>query len=86
MRAAPFSCILFCLGLHKVLQYAQEAVPEQAQKAYMDDAYSVCHKDRAKQVIEAFAAAAQRVGMELHHGKVQIYGIDKASLPEALQQ
>ena len=42
----PFSCILFCVGLHKVLQYAREIVPEQDQKAFMDDAYSVCHKQR----------------------------------------
>ena len=81
----PFSCVLFCLGLHKVLQHAREAVPEQAQKAFMDDAYSVCHKNRAKQIIDAFAAAAKRVGMELHMGKIQIYGVDQTALPEALR-
>ena len=61
-------------------------MPEQEQKAFMDDAYSICHKEKAQQVIDAFAAAAQRVGMELHLGKIQIYGVDKATLPVALRR
>lgn len=74
------------MGLHKVLQYSREAAPEQDQMAYMDDAYAVCHKDKAKGIIDGFAVAAQHVGMELHLGKIQIYNAgDRDALPEELR-
>ena len=52
----------------------------------MDDVYSVCHRSRVEHVINAFAKAAQEVGMELHTGKIQIHGGRKDDLPEELRQ
>ena len=44
----PFSGLLFCLGLNKVLQHSREVEPEQPQKAHMDDSCAVCHKTQGQ--------------------------------------
>ena len=68
----PFSCLLFCLGLHKVLQAAQAAGPPQTMKAFMDGVYAVCKVQDLFGVIAAFRQAAAQAGLELHDGKIQI--------------
>ena len=37
----PFSCLLFCLGLHKVLRATAQAMPQATFKAFMYDVYTV---------------------------------------------
>ena len=55
----PFSCILFCLGLHQVLQRAQAAEPAQTQKAFMDDVYSMCKVEAAESVLDKASGAGR---------------------------
>ena len=58
----PFSCLLFCVGLHKVLTRAQTLAPNQTQLAYMDDTYSICEAAYVPNVLAASRTVAKASG------------------------